>query len=120
MMMDTSGLEKRRHRSWPDALKREVVAAASEPGASVSVVARRYDVNANLVFTWRKRFGADMSSAAAPQFLPVMVTPDQPSGAPASCNPAIEIEHPRGYRIRLSGEVKAAALRLVLDVLDRR
>jgi transposase len=86
----------------------------------VSVVARRYDVNTNLVFTWRKRFGADTSSVAAPQFLPVMVTPDKPSSAPPSCNPGIEIEHPRGYRIRLSSDVKAAALRLVLDVLDRR
>ena len=27
-----------------------------QPGVSVSVVARRNDVNANLVFTWRRRF----------------------------------------------------------------
>ena len=34
---------------WSEALKREIVAAAAAPGASVSIVARRYDVNTNLV-----------------------------------------------------------------------
>ena len=50
-VMDTSGKERRRHRSWPEALKREIVAASFAPGASVSVVARQYDVNANQVFS---------------------------------------------------------------------
>ena len=36
-----------KRRRWPDGLKREVVAALSEPGALVSIVARRYDVNAS-------------------------------------------------------------------------
>ena len=53
--MDSSLRVRRRHRSWPDALKREIVAASLVPGASVSLVARQYDVNTNLVFTWRKR-----------------------------------------------------------------
>ncbi|MEJ0046439.1 MAG: transposase [Rhodospirillales bacterium] len=35
----------------------EIVAASLAPGASVSVVARQYDVNTNLVFSWRKRYG---------------------------------------------------------------
>jgi transposase-like protein len=33
-------------KRWPEALKREIVAASLVPGASVSVVARQYDVNA--------------------------------------------------------------------------
>jgi len=37
-------------------VKREIVAASLEPGSSVSLVARRYDVNANQVFAWRKRY----------------------------------------------------------------
>jgi transposase-like protein len=45
--MDIS--ERARRKVWPEALKREIVAAASAPGASVSVVARQYDVNTNLV-----------------------------------------------------------------------
>ena len=55
-IMDTSLTGRRRNRLWPEALKREVVEAALAPGASVSVVARRYDVNANQVFGWRKRY----------------------------------------------------------------
>jgi hypothetical protein len=44
------GCGRRRNRSWPEALKREIVAALFEPGASVSVVARRYEVNADQAF----------------------------------------------------------------------
>ena len=91
------------------------------PGASVSVVARQYDVNTNLVFTWRKRFGATALPAAAPEMVPVVVVPDPPV-APPPTNSAevIEIELPRGYRVRVGGNVKGAALRLVLDALERR
>ena len=42
--MDTRDA-KRRHKRWPEALKREIVAATLEAGASVSMVARRYDVS---------------------------------------------------------------------------
>ena len=55
--MDTSLRIMRRHKLWPEALKREIVAASLAPGASVLAVARQYDVNTNLVFTWRRRFG---------------------------------------------------------------
>ncbi len=39
--MDTKFAGGRRNRSWPEALKREIVAASLEPGSSVSLVARR-------------------------------------------------------------------------------
>ena len=117
-IMDTSKRVKR--RIWPEALKREIVAAAAAPGASVSIVARRYDVNTNLVFTWRKLYSADAAPAPTPQLVPVMVTSDQPATR-AAAPPAdtIEIELP-GARLRVGPGVKAAALRLVLDVLARR
>ena len=116
--MDTSVGPRR--RVWPEMLKREIVAAASVPGASVSAVARHYHVNANLVFTWRRLFGA-VPMNAGPQLVPVAITPDQ-SAVPSSlsCSDVIEIELPRGYRIRMGASTKAAALRLVLDVLERR
>jgi transposase len=91
--MDTSSRVKRRYKVWPEALKREIVAASLKPGASVSRVARHYDVNTNLVFTWRRRYGEEL---------------------------AAEIELPRGYRIRIGAHLKAAALRMVLDTLERR
>ena len=105
---------------WSEALKREIVAAAAAPGASVSIVARRYDVNTNLVFTWRKLYGARAAPALTPHLVPVMVTSDQlttrPTTPPADM---IEIELP-GARLRVGPGVKAQALRLVLDVLARR
>src|SRR5208282_287580 len=120
-VMDTSAGAKRRNRSWPDALKREIVAASFAPGASVSIVARQYDVNSNQVFAWRKLYGDTSIATPGPQLVPVVVTPDQSvEGAAAISSDVIEIELPRGYRIRVSGSVKAATLRLVLDTLERR
>ena len=120
-IMDTSLRARRRHRSWPEALKREIVAASLAPGASVSVVARQYDVNTNLVFSWRKRYGDAPNTPPAAQLVPVLVTPDRIDGAPPSpASDAIEIELPSGYRVRIGSGVKAASLRLVLDALERR
>ena len=119
--MDTSSRVRRRHRSWPEALKREIVAASLAPGASVSVVARQYDVNTNLVFSWRKRYGEAPNGASVPQLVPVVVTPDRVGqAAPATGAGSIEIELPGGYRVRIGCGVKAASLRLVLDALERR
>src|SRR5260370_36646394 len=46
------GLTKR--RQYSEALKRQIVAETVEPGASVSIVARRHDVNRNQLFKWRR------------------------------------------------------------------
>ncbi len=118
-MMDT--IKRARRRTWPEALKREIVAAASAPDASVSVVARQYDVNTNLVFTWRKLYGGGAAAPPVPQLVPVVVTADRPIAAPpAPALDMIEIELPRGARVRVGRGVRAATLRLVLDALERR
>ena len=119
--MGTSLREQRRHRSWPEALKREIVAATLVPGSSASVVARQYDVNVNQVFAWRKRYRAEAREPTELQLLPVTVTPDRLTAPmPVPVNDVIEIELSGGYRVRIGNGVKAAALRLVLDVLERR
>src|SRR5437868_13350079 len=43
-----------RRRNWSEALKRQIVAETLEPGSSVSIVARRHDVNSNQLFKWRR------------------------------------------------------------------
>ena len=64
-----TGTGRRHNRSWPEALKREIVAASLAP---VSAVARHYDVNANQVFIWRKRYREELGAALpAPQLIPV-------------------------------------------------
>src|ERR1700687_4135189 len=113
--------ERRRHRTWPESLKREIVAATLTPGSSVSLVERRYDVNANQVFAWRRRYRAGSAEPAGLQLMAVTVTPDQPTeAAPARGSELIEIELAGGYRVRIGNGVKTSALRLVLDVLERR
>lgn len=39
---------------WSEEEERRSVGRTLTPGVSVSQVARRYDVNTNLVFTWRR------------------------------------------------------------------
>lgn len=119
--MDTNLRGRRRNRSWPEALKREIVAATLEAGASVAAVARRYEVNANQVFTWRKRFGAPAGMAAPPRLVPVVMTAEpEPVMTPHLPDERIEIELPGGYRIRIGADVRPATLRRVLDVLERQ
>jgi transposase len=73
-----------------------------------------------MVFSWRRRF-AEIPEASSSPFVPVVVTPDAPMArAPAPSDDMIEIELARGYRVRIGRGVKAAALRLVLDALERR
>ena len=55
-IMGTNG-ERRNNKRWPEALKREIVAASLASSASVAVISRQYDVNANQVFVWRRRYG---------------------------------------------------------------
>jgi transposase len=90
-------------------------------GLSVSRVARRYDVNANQVFAWRRRYRDGAAEPAKLRLLPVRVTPDHPRGtAPAGASELIEIVLAGGYRVCVGDGVQAATLRLVLDVLERR
>ena len=125
--MDTRDA-KRRHKRWPEALKREIVAATSEPGASVSMVARRYDVNANQVFSWRRRYreASEPSPASlpTPRLLPVTIAPapeDEPAtpSTPAASD-TIEIEVSGTYRVRVGSGFDPRSLKRVLDVLRRR
>jgi len=123
--MGTSAIERRRHRSWPEALKREIVAASFAPGASVSVVARQYDVNANQVFSWRKRYREDPpapSNPSASQLIPVVITAAQDGVAapPSTVAEKIEIDVAGKYRVCVGSNFDRQALRRVLDVLERR
>jgi transposase-like protein len=122
MVMDTTVTDRRRNRSWPEPLKLEIVAASLEPGASVSVVARRHDVNANQVFTWRRRYDVGLAEGEA-AMVPVAVLSSRASSLATDCDRrpaggAIEIELLSGVRVRISGTVDGAALRQVLEQLE--
>lgn len=123
-IMDTNG-GARAYKRWPEALKREIVAASFAPGASVSLIARQYDVNANQVFNWRKRYPAALElSSPAPGLVPVTITPEpeDDSGAPPASpsSDVIEIAVGGTYLVRVGSRFDARALGRVLDVLRRR
>ena len=82
------------------------------PGVSVSQVARRYDANANLVFTWLRdpRFRPDEAAVEEQvAFLPVEVIEERPEVCGAISAPAptaegrIELELAGGHRLRVVG-----------------
>ena len=107
-------------RRWSDAEKRRIVAESYQPGVSVSVVARRNDVNANLVFTWRRRFRERADGAGG--LVPVIVEP-LPLDAAAGDAPAagrMEIALADGLRVIVDREVDGSTLARVLAVLARR
>ena len=68
-------MKRRKRRLWDDVEKRRIAAQTRVPGVSVSQVARRYDVNANLVLKWRRdpRFTPTPVEDCAASFLPVEV-----------------------------------------------
>ena len=130
VFMDTNG-GRRANRRWPDALKREIVAASLAPGASVSVVARQYDVNANQVFGWRRRFGPETEAVASPalptprpRMVPVTIGVEPVGDAPPPSVPnsgdTITIEVAGTYVVRVGGNFDCRLLRRVLDCLVRR
>jgi transposase-like protein len=121
-VMDTNGTG-RRNRSWPEALKREIVAASFAPGSSVSKVARQYDVNANQVFGWRKHYRDEAGAPAdrsASQLIPVVVTAEPDAVVTQPVEERIEIDVAGKYRVCVGSGVDAQALRRVLNVLERR
>ena len=126
-IMGTNGAG-RAYKRWPEALKREIVAASLAPGASVSVVARQYDVNANQVFSWRRRYRPSEQSAApalsTPRLVPVTIAPDPDVESASPRTPttseAIEIDVAGDYRVRVNSGFDGHTLKRVLDVLLRK
>jgi len=57
--------QRGRRRRYTLALKRQVVEEALAGDDLVSMVARRHDLNANLLFTWRRRYRQGTLARAA-------------------------------------------------------
>jgi len=79
--MATSGLGQggRRRRRWSDEDKARIAAECDVPGSSVSLVARRHDLNANLLFSWRREFRRRRRGAGEVDFVPAVVAPEEPA-----------------------------------------
>ena len=109
----------RRHRTAAE--KRQIVEETLAPGTSVSIVARRHDVNANQLFSWRRQYQKGElkdRKRSTPGLIPVGII-----GGPASMLASgsdrrlIEIELASGVKVRIDGEVRLPVLERVLKMV---
>jgi transposase len=124
-----------RRRRWSTDEKTRIVAETLQPGAKVTMVARRNKVASSLVFTWRRlaRTG-QLNVAPEPAFVPVQIaSPVAPQASVPAARDAqrstpslgrrgglIEIDLPGGRRVRVDAQFDAEALSRLLDLLERR
>jgi transposase len=116
-----------RRRQYSEAERRRIVEETYAPGASVSVVARRHDINANLVFKWRQRYGRREEKPAV-EFLPVAVAvppsvveaePKRRRVRKPAATGFIEIEFSGGHRLRVHGAADERTVKSVIAALSR-
>ena len=107
---------RRARRLWTDDEKRSICLQTTAPDVSVAQVARRYGLNANLIFKWVRdaRFapGARQSAAQVPCFLPVEIVDHARHEAPRhnTTEGQIEVELAGAHRLRISGSYDPDAL----------
>jgi len=129
-LRDTEGVRRGKRRRFTKEYRRQVVEETLAPGASIAGVALKHRLNANLVFTWRRKLLPALASTPAVKLLPVTITDPQATPAPAGHTAApskrryrtrgtIEIEL-NGARLVLKGAVDVEALRVVLAALAPR
>jgi len=115
---------KRRRRVRPEDEKRRIVAETYARGASVSAVARRHDLNANLLFSWRRVMGPVASASAdePTRFVPAVISSEVEAASAPLPPPAgaMEIVLADGDRVIVDRTVDGAALARVIEALSRR
>ncbi len=120
-----TSVQRRRH--WSLAEKKRIVAAALEPGAVASEVARAAGIHSSQLFRWRQQLCERTQIPAV--FNPVMVAPVPPampsllpertgSGSPEGPG-VIEVEFAAGGRMRISGSVAASTVSALLKALAK-
>jgi len=115
-------VQRTKHRRRTIRERREIVEETLLPGASVSRVARRHDVNANQVFYWRKLYReGQLGSRMDAQLVPVKVANDRSVQAVKeddflSRSGTLEIKLLKGT-LRLAGNVDVVVLRTAIECL---
>lgn len=111
----------RKRRSWKRDEKRQIVEESLQDGASIAEVARRHDLNANLLFTWRRQLGLEsIETNDLTRILPVTITAETMEERGLESSGQMEIILSGGERILVWADVETAALSRVLKALGRR
>src|SRR5215468_4307729 len=94
-----------RRRRWTSAEKERIVAAALEPGASISAIAREAGIHPSQLYGWRRQLVRQSQPAAS--FAAVRIaTEPVPIDLPA--RGLIEVEFANGSRMRITGSIDPA------------
>ncbi len=110
-----------RRRRWSRSEKERIVAAALEPGAIASAVAREAGIHASQLYRWRQELCGLARAAAG--FAAVTIATEPGVARSPTLTPAgglIEIELATGTRLRISGAVDAATVSAVIAALTGR
>jgi len=127
--LDTLGrrVVPRNHRSIDE--KRRIVAETRVPGASIAAVARRYGVNANLVFAWRRQDDQGLlvdrtRRGSGRRLVPVKLLEERSAPVPVVAPPpagmsgsAIWVEFPSGAKLHIAAEVSPSLLSPLIEAL---
>ena len=116
-------MARRTKRLWTDEEKRSICFQTTAAGVSIAHVARRYAMNASMIFKWLRdpRYAPDPNSVEdlgddAPCFLPVEIVDRPRNDEPASISDtvpvqnAIEIDIAGGHSLRIIGGYDPEAL----------
>ncbi|WP_138936602.1 IS66-like element accessory protein TnpA [Roseovarius arcticus] len=124
------GVKGQKKRRWSDDEKRSICEQTLTPGVSVAQVARRYSMNANLIFTWLRdpQFAPDRNTSAATEdtsdFLPIEIegtawsseisnppiSPRPPKTGAAISAHRVDITLSDGRRILVEGSTELSAI----------
>ena len=107
-----------RRRRWSMKDKQRIVAAALEPGAVASEIARRAGIHTSQLFRWRRELCG--LAQPTPAFAALTLVPEPvttPAPLPTSPAGVIEIEFAAGARMRISGAVDPATVSAVISTL---
>jgi len=122
-------------RRWTLEEKQRIVAESFSGQRVVSATARRHDLSTSQLFNWRRlaRLGQLTGHDVAAGFVSVNIVPElpespAPSSSPLPLRPGVTapssgrmaIVLSAGRRVIVRSDVDPAALRRVLDVLERR
>lgn len=111
----------RKRRSWTLDEKRRIVDESLEDGASIAEIARRHDLNANQLFTWRRQFRvAPAAPKALGPILPVMIAPETTAeSSHRGSSGQMEVILAGGDRIIVWADVETSVLSRVVKALRR-
>lgn len=114
-------------RRWSVAFKKRVAVEAGQPGACAAQIARRYDLDTNLLSNWKKKYGTGAG------LVPVEIVADDDGGLPRlrpqrpdersapsvgqQASAVVEIDLPCGARVRCGSDVSLVLLAQIITAL---